>query len=227
MKNFLLNPFFLTVFIMVTGSLVTSAALGAYTKNLHINYDAQLNSIEQAIEDTVAETAEIKAVNEEYAKILEIKNMIAKMAGTKFTDEELLHFSTSVANAANDYNIEPALIAAIIATESSFRNNAVSHKGAIGLMQLLPSTAFYISDKTKYSGFNNESQLFDTETNIRLGVSYLAYLIEKTGSVEHAVIAYNYGPVNLKRALNNNKALPQNYVRTVMKNYNKAKTYLS
>lgn len=190
------------------------------------HYENKLAKMEEELESLSLKTAEIKSENAKQIKVAEVKKIFSKMAGNKYSNDELIRYSKALVEESERYNIDPTLVTAIIATESNFRYNVVSNKGAIGMMQLLPSTAFYISGKN-HIDFSNKNQLFDPEMNIRLGVSYLAYLIEKTGSVEHAIIAYNYGPVNLKRALNNNKALPQKYMRTVMKNYDKAKAFTS
>ena len=83
-----------------------------------------------------------------------------------------LRYRSEIADAAQTYNIDPALIASIINAESSFDKDKVSPKQAIGLMQLLPSTAAALTNQ-------EEIDLFDPGTNIILGVKYLSYLIKK------------------------------------------------
>ncbi len=154
------------------------------------------------------------------SEVVAIFDIMKKSALGKREKREMLKYSELIVNEANRYNIDPFLIVAIIQTESSFRSNIVSYKGAVGLMQLLPKTAYYISDKLDHIGdVSKRSQLFDVGINLTLGVGYLAYLIDKTGSVENAIIAYNYGTGNLNRAINNNKKLPQGYLKKVMDNY--------
>lgn len=84
---------------------------------------------------------------------------------------------------AKKYGIEPSLIRAIIAVESGFNPRAVSRKGAMGLMQLMPSTA------SLYGAIDP----FDPEQNIEAGVRYLRDLIRKFGDKRLAVAAYNAG----------------------------------
>ena len=86
-------------------------------------------------------------------------------------------------------------------------------------MQLLPGTASYIHKKNN-KGINKIEDLYDMETNIKLGTAYMDYLLKKTnGNVEHALIAYNMGPSNMYRAMKNNR-LPKKYSNKVLSVYN-------
>lgn len=77
----------------------------------------------------------------------------------------------------------------LVRTESSFRPHVVSWAGAVGLTQLLPSTANWIVPGT------HRSELFDTEINLRVGFRYLRHLMEKySGNERLALLAYNRGP---------------------------------
>jgi hypothetical protein len=123
--------------------------------------------------------------------------------------------------AARSQQIDVELLQAIIATESGFDRLAVSPKGAIGLMQLLPSTAsrFGVVADAKTS---IEQKLTDPHTNIRAGSRYLSYLLGLfPGPVELAVAAYNAGEGAVQRAGNRipNFLETQNYVKTVMQLY--------
>ena len=105
-----------------------------------------------------------------------------------------LRYRSEIADAAQTYNIDPALIASIINAESSFDKDKVSPKQAIGLMQLLPSTAAALTNQ-------EEIDLFDPGTNIILGVKYLSYLIKKFNDIDTALFAYNAGEGNVARWL--------------------------
>lgn len=91
---------------------------------------------------------------------------------------------TLVRELAPAYRLDPALVLAVIAVESSFRSDAVSSKNAQGLMQLIPATAarFGVRDA------------FDPEENLRGGMAYLRWLLDNfAGDVKLAVAAYNAG----------------------------------
>ena len=101
---------------------------------------------------------------------------------------------------AKESKIELDLLLSIIHTESSFNKDAVSSKGACGLMQLTPSTASFIAKKSGYSGVID---LFDAECNLFLGCRYLCYLREKFVSIDLVLCAYNAGEGRVKEWLSN------------------------
>lgn len=94
---------------------------------------------------------------------------------------------------ANDVN--PYLLSAIIREESRFNHDVQSKKGAIGLMQIMPKTAVWISKKSKMR-FHPES-LSDPEVNIKFGSWYYGYLKKRYGSEKLALSAYNAGTTNV------------------------------
>ena len=99
------------------------------------------------------------------------------------------------AHAAN-YDLNPALLAAVIEQESKFRADAKSSAGAIGLMQLLPATAEGIAIHTGGSKFV-VSDLYNPEINVRYGAWYLHHLMQKYGDERTALAAYNAGQQNV------------------------------
>ncbi|PWM52992.1 MAG: lytic transglycosylase [Bacillota bacterium] len=86
--------------------------------------------------------------------------------------------------------LSPALAYAVMKAESNFEESAVSSAGAVGLMQLLPSTAQFIAERSGIPFL--PERLFDGEYNTRLGCAYLAYLLERFEE-ETALAAYNAG----------------------------------
>lgn len=127
------------------------------------------------------------------------------------------------ASVAQDIDYE--LLQALIATESGFNTHAVSPKGAVGLMQLMPPTAQqYGVRPDKKTPI--EKKLTDPRTNIRAGSRYLRYLIDLfPGQLELAVAAYNAGEGAVQRAGNRIPNYPEtkNYVKTVMQLYSHLK----
>ena len=86
-----------------------------------------------------------------------------------------LEYREQIVRTAAEFNLSPALIAAVIRNESSFRPTAESAVGAKGLMQLMPATAEWIAQKTGFSDYRLEL-LYDPDVNIRFGCWYLNYL---------------------------------------------------
>lgn len=110
-----------------------------------------------------------------------------------------LHYTTIVRVHADENRIDPALLAAVIETESKFNSNARSAAGAVGLMQLTPSTAEGIAQATGGSKFR-VSDLTDPDINVRYGAWYLRHLLDRYNQDERlALAAYNAGEDNVDR----------------------------
>jgi soluble lytic murein transglycosylase-like protein len=115
-----------------------------------------------------------------------------------------------IKNAALIYGVDPALIKAVIKTESNFDPRAVSNKGACGLMQLIPATAerFGVSD------------VFDPKANIYGGTKYLSWLMTYfKGDIKLVLAAYNAGEKSVEKYDNNIPPYKEtiNYVKKVFK----------
>ncbi len=107
-----------------------------------------------------------------------------------------LRYEQIVRGHAQNYRLDPALLAAVIYQESKFRVDAKSSSGAIGLMQLKPETAKGIATRTGGNRFRT-SDLYNPEINIRYGSWYLRHLLNKYGDEKTALAAYNAGQRNV------------------------------
>jgi soluble lytic murein transglycosylase len=116
-----------------------------------------------------------------------------------------------IAQHSEAQNLDPKLVRAVIQTESGYNRKALSNKGAMGLMQLMPATASLL----------NVHNPFDADENLRGGTAYLRSLIDRfAGSLELAVAAYNAGP----GAVQKHRGIPpyqetREYVRRVLSLY--------
>ena len=128
---------------------------------------------------------------------------------------------SALRDASNKHDIDYELLQALVATESGFDAQAVSPKGAMGLMQLMPATAqrYGVSADKRAT---IEKKLFDPRINIAAGSRYLRDLIAMfPGQIELALAAYNAGEGAVQRAGNKipNYKETQNYVQTVLQLY--------
>jgi soluble lytic murein transglycosylase-like protein len=117
--------------------------------------------------------------------------------------------SASLYRQSVSHGVDPSLVKALAYVESGWRQNVVSSAGAVGVMQVLPSTARYINGSL--GGHNLNVRVADD--NVHLGVMYLRHLIRTMGSEKRALAAYYTGPGNVGRRLNGAQRW---YVRTVM-----------
>lgn len=120
-----------------------------------------------------------------------------------------LRYEEAIAAASERYNVDPFLICAVIETESQWDALAESGQGAVGLMQVLPSTAEDVALRGLVNADEYDpADLVDPETNIMYGTAYLSFLIDYfDGSTDFAVAAYNAGPGNAEMWIESSGAL--------------------
>lgn len=105
-----------------------------------------------------------------------------------------IKFQHEILMASRKYDVDPYLILAVIRSESSFKTDRVSKKGAIGLMQIMPDTAAWI---VQQAGFRpkDDQYLYDPVMNIHIGTWYLSFLLDRyQGDLVKVIAAYNAGP---------------------------------
>ncbi len=136
------------------------------------------------------------------------KIVAANSRGHQASQEEI---DASIVMAAARHNVDPNLVRAVVKVESNFNSNAVSHKGAIGLMQLMPQTARELKVKNP----------FDPDQNVDAGVRHLKYLLESyNGDVNLTLAAYNAGEGAVRRSAGvPHYSETQDYVRRITNLY--------
>lgn len=112
-----------------------------------------------------------------------------------------IYYRETIERWAKARGLDPWLVAAVVRVESNYSTVAVSSKGAMGLMQLLPETAAWVAEQVQLGGFFPDL-LHDPETNVMLGTWYLGQLMESFGGRETlALAAYNAGKGRVQRWL--------------------------
>lgn len=136
------------------------------------------------------------------------KIIAANARGHQASQDEV---DQSIVMAAARHNVDPNLVRAVIKVESNFNSNAVSNKGAMGLMQLMPKTARQLNVKNP----------FDPQQNVEAGVKHLKYLLENYGGdVNLTLAAYNAGEGAVARSSGvPHFAETQDYVRKITNLY--------
>jgi soluble lytic murein transglycosylase-like protein len=141
----------------------------------------------------------------------EMNRINDSVRATFFAEE--IPFGELIWEKSKKYDVDPALVAAVIEQESRFKPRAKSHVGARGLMQLMPRTGRWMGAR----------DLYNPEQNVDAGVKYIAYLDRRfNGDLKKIVAAYNGGEGNVKRY----HGIPpfretRTYVKKVLKNYDK------
>ena len=108
-------------------------------------------------------------------------------------------YSDIVSSCASLFDVPSYIVYAVIKTESNFNPEAISSAGAIGLMQIMPSTFLWLTELLGES--YDAAALYDPVVNVRYGTYYLRYLYEYYGNYETAFAAYNAGMGNVSRWL--------------------------
>ncbi|MDR2405833.1 MAG: lytic transglycosylase domain-containing protein [Deltaproteobacteria bacterium] len=119
-----------------------------------------------------------------------VDQVASRIHGKPNFDKKAGRYEEIIQEAAQENSVSPVLVKAVIQAESRFNPGAISSQGAVGLMQILPSTA-------RSMGFSSPQI---PRENVRAGVRYLKVLLDEFGDEEAlAIAAYNCGPDNVKR----------------------------
>jgi soluble lytic murein transglycosylase-like protein len=170
------------------------------------------------------------------AEKMQIPSIVYKNAYTAYDNDSIINSSAYPLipwQPVDGWKVDKALVFALIRQESQFKTNAKSSAGASGLMQIMPSTARYIS-RTSYLNIP-KSQIYTPEYNLSLGQNYITHLMSDgriDNNLFYVLVAYNAGPGNLSRWKRKAKtddpllfieSIParetRNYIEKVLTNY--------
>lgn len=156
-----------------------------------------------------------------------VERILSSATRRRLGHQETKNLTEAIVTTARDHRVDPVFVATLIKHESGFRRSVVSSAGAIGLMQLLPSTGQFVC-ALRQTSWGGSQRLCTPSYNLKLGISYLKYLLNQfPHNLSHVLIAYNWGPGNLQRALKNRRTIPKGpvrYARSILREYAKARS---
>jgi soluble lytic murein transglycosylase len=186
--------------LMPVGACFVAAAVLASFAGLAVNVFAD-------------QTSPKETIIEQVVNFLKGKNV-------KLSEHKLREMAATVYRESEAYNLDYRLVLAIIKVESNFKNDAVSVKGARGLLQIKPSLAKYIA-KDAGGHYDGVHSLHDSDNNIRIGVYHLSSLLDDFKTVSAALYAYNAGSTRAKKKLFGNNEPKTPFTNHVLREYRK------
>ena len=184
-----------------------------FTSLQHLSMEKGESSPEEVSHRENQQIAELQQRLDELRLTMEIRDFLDQYS-EELPLKDRKEIAQTILEASQRYDVEPELIIAVIETESSFRKNAVSNKGALGLMQILPSTGFALAQELNVD-FQVDKLLHDPLMNILMGTYYLKKLLQQFGDLNLALTAYNMGPGKLMELASKNVSPPQDYPEKV------------
>ena len=134
------------------------------------------------------------------------------------SEAEIEQVAATIVRDANLHGIDPNLVIAVIHIESRGNTYALSPVGAMGMMQIMPSTGEELAAQLDIP-WRGSQTLFDPVLNVQMGIAYLKKLERRYGSMKTALAAYNWGPGRIDSRLRHGVALPVVYSGSVLASY--------
>lgn len=181
--------------------------LNNYMRDAELTVNSRIDIIDSAI----------KADEKQQILFKKTRNAIKENTASNPNIRVLNKITLLVIKYAQNYNLSIADILAQMRQESDFKQEAVSHAGAIGVLQVMPDTFKYVSSMMGRGGLN----IFNIDDNMNVGCYYMAEQLHEFGNFEDALRAYNAGPNWVKKVkAGENKEYSKetvNYVEVVLK----------
>ncbi len=209
---------------MVTAGMLVGMEAGAFQPYFPGESSPEVAELRAKL---AAQEAHLARLEEEATLYEEAERLgiVAAVEASRLPERQQRRLAMAIVREARRNKVDPMLVVAVIRCESSFNNYAVSHVGAMGLMQVMPDTGNYLADKAGFK-LQRHTNLFDSELNVELGTAYLADLIQRFGSPERALVAYNAGPGLAKKILSKKEKRDRfmaGYPAKVMKEFRRLK----
>jgi soluble lytic murein transglycosylase len=141
-----------------------------------------------------------------------------KESRSGLSEAEIEQVAATIVRDANLHGIDPNLVIAVIHIESRGNTFALSPVGAMGIMQIMPTTGEELAAQLEIP-WRGSQTLFDPVLNVRMGIAYLKQLESRYGSMATALAAYNWGPGRIDSRLRHGVALPVVYSGSVLASY--------
>jgi hypothetical protein len=148
-----------------------------------------------------------RAVPDRMKWLGDLEHMLAKRM-PRLPEGDRTRLADAIYQEAREASLDPLLVLAVIAVESGFDHTAESDAGAVGLMQLRPSTLLHEAERSGIDLEDPGNPVF----NVRTGVRYFRRLIRSFGSIDVALMAYNAGPNRILRYLQEEGAIPDRFL---------------
>lgn len=175
-----------------------------------------ISEVQPALRKVYGERSK-KSIAPSMPVIAVVEQIIKKHGKKSVSSKKLAH---NIVEVSKSMGYDPIFVAAVIKSESAFNTHARSHKGARGLMQLMPATGAWL---VRTMGIP-KGTLTDPKHNLRLGISYLKQLEAQYGGNRlFALVAYNWGPGHVKSATGGKRRVPREcmkYALTILRDHN-------
>lgn len=185
-----------------------------------VRYQARVASLNEINTLVQVQKGKIESLRDQNQRLRTVVLLREFLDGERIRlpQETVGDIAASIHAASGRYKLPPEMILAVIRIESSFDINALSDKGAVGLMQILPSTAMEIARDLRME-WRGEQILRDPQANIEMGAYYLTKLLGQFNSLSIALAAYNHGPGRIAELSEAKADLPMDYAEKVLSHY--------
>ena len=141
---------------------------------------------------------------------------VLKAQGMDLDEPALWKLAASIVEQSRKHSFDPILVLAVIKVESQFDHEAVSRRGAQGLMQIRPTAVAALVEQGHIPDLPNEKNLKDPIVNVKIGTAYLSHLRKIFNDLRLALTAYNSGPTRVRQQLAAKETLRYAYAGKVL-----------